>query len=114
MTGPGWVGGHSVGRVTDDANTTDPLPDDPADGAFPESVAAGYDGPGGANAAEVVGPVVDLLAELADGGPVLELAVGTGRIAAPLAAGASGWAASSSAGRWPAASPTSRAAPPWG
>ncbi|MFC7023546.1 class I SAM-dependent DNA methyltransferase [Promicromonospora thailandica] len=72
--------------MTDDANTTDPLPDDPADGAFPESVAAGYDGPGGANAAEVVGPVVDLLAELADGGPVLELAVGTGRIAAPLAA----------------------------
>lgn len=31
-------------------------------------------------------PVVDLLAELADGGPALELAVGTGRVALPLAA----------------------------
>ena len=60
--------------------------DDPADGWFPESVAAGYDDPGGANAAEVVDPAVEVLAELADGGPVLEFAVGTGRIAAPLAA----------------------------
>ena len=30
-------------------------------------------------------PAVDLLAELADGGRVLELAIGTGRIALPLA-----------------------------
>ena len=60
--------------------------DDPADGWFPESVAAGYDDPGGANAAEVVQPAVQVLAELARGGPVLELAVGTGRVAAPLAA----------------------------
>ncbi len=59
--------------------------DDPADGWFPESVATDYDGPGGANAPEVVTPVVDVLEELADG-PVLEFAVGTGRIAAPLAA----------------------------
>lgn len=59
--------------------------DDPADGWFPESVAAGYDGPGGANAPEVVTPVVDVLEDLADGA-VLEFAVGTGRIAAPLAA----------------------------
>ncbi len=59
--------------------------DDPADGWFPESVAAGYDAPGGANAPEVVGAAVDVLAELAGDGPVLELAVGTGRIAAPLA-----------------------------
>ncbi|WP_197319956.1 class I SAM-dependent methyltransferase [Saccharomonospora sp. NB11] len=59
--------------------------DDPADGLFPESVAAGYDDPGGMNAPEVVTPAVDLLEELADG-PVLEFAVGTGRIAAPLAA----------------------------
>lgn len=29
-------------------------------------------------------PVVELLAELADGGPALELAIGTGRIALPL------------------------------
>ena len=60
--------------------------DDPADGWFPQSVAAGYDAPGGANAPEVVAPVVDVLEDLAGGGPVLELAVGTGRIAAPLAA----------------------------
>ena len=59
--------------------------DDPADGWFPESVAADYDGPDGANAPEAVSPVVDVLRELADG-PVLEFAVGTGRIAAPLAA----------------------------
>ncbi|GAA0934135.1 class I SAM-dependent methyltransferase [Pseudonocardia zijingensis] len=59
--------------------------DDPADGWFPESVAAGYDAPGGANEPAVVTPVVDVLDDLADG-PVLEFAVGTGRIAAPLAA----------------------------
>ncbi|RSN19057.1 SAM-dependent methyltransferase [Streptomyces sp. WAC 05977] len=59
--------------------------DDPADGWFPESVAAGYDEPGGANAPEVVTPAVDVLEDLADG-PVLEFAVGTGRIAVPLAA----------------------------
>lgn len=34
---------------------------------------------------EVLGPTVDLLAALADGGPVLEFAIGTGRVAAPLA-----------------------------
>jgi hypothetical protein len=59
--------------------------DDPADGWFPESVAAGYDEPGGANSQEVVDLAVEVLAELANGGPVLEFAVGTGRIAAPLA-----------------------------
>lgn len=59
--------------------------DDPADGWFPESVAADYDDPGGANAPEAVTPAVDVLAELADG-PVLEFAVGTGRIGVPLAA----------------------------
>ncbi|MFJ7219394.1 class I SAM-dependent DNA methyltransferase [Amycolatopsis sp. NPDC098790] len=59
--------------------------DDPRDGWFPESVAAGYDAPGGANAPEVVTPAVDVLEDLADG-PVLEFAVGTGRIAAPMAA----------------------------
>ncbi len=60
--------------------------DDPADGWFPESVAADYYTPGGANAPEVVIPMVDVLEDLADSGPVLEFAVGTGRIAAPLAA----------------------------
>ncbi|OXM50983.1 class I SAM-dependent DNA methyltransferase [Amycolatopsis alba] len=59
--------------------------DDPADGWFPESVATDYDDPGGANAPEAATPVVDVLEDLADG-PVLEFAVGTGRIAAPLAA----------------------------
>ncbi|MFD6071842.1 MULTISPECIES: class I SAM-dependent DNA methyltransferase [Amycolatopsis] len=59
--------------------------DDPADGWFPESVAARYDAPGGANTPEVVTPAVDVLEDLADG-PVLEFAAGTGRIALPLAA----------------------------
>jgi 2-polyprenyl-3-methyl-5-hydroxy-6-metoxy-1,4-benzoquinol methylase len=67
--------------VIDEAN----MGDDPADGWFPESVAAGYDGPGGANTPEVVRPAVDVLEDLANG-PVLEFAIGTGRIAAPLAA----------------------------
>jgi SAM-dependent methyltransferase len=34
----------------------------------------------------VLGPTVDLLAELAGGGPALEFAIGTGRVALPLAA----------------------------
>ena len=34
----------------------------------------------------VLGPIVDLLAELARGGPALEFAAGTGRVALPLAA----------------------------
>ena len=33
---------------------------------------------------EVLGPTVDLLAELADGGAALELGIGTGRVALPL------------------------------
>ncbi len=62
--------------------------DDPADGWFGESIARDYDAPGGANDAEAVTPSVDLLAELAAsaGGAVCEFAVGTGRVAAPLAA----------------------------
>ena len=60
--------------------------DDPDDGWFGESIAADYDDPDESNCDATVLPAVDLLAELADGGPVLELAVGTGRIAAPLAA----------------------------
>jgi len=35
-------------------------------------------------APEVLGPTVDVLADLADGGPALELAIGTGRVAVPL------------------------------
>jgi SAM-dependent methyltransferase len=49
-------------------------------------VAADYDAAGGANDPGVVQPMVEVLAELAADGAVLELAVGTGRIAAPLAA----------------------------
>ena len=57
------------------------------DGHFHERVAARYD----ESAADmfdpaVVDPAVDLLAELAGGGRALELGIGTGRIALPLAA----------------------------
>jgi SAM-dependent methyltransferase len=56
------------------------------DGYFDERVAARYD----ESSAEmfdpaVVDPVVDLVAELARGGRALELGIGTGRIALPLA-----------------------------
>jgi SAM-dependent methyltransferase len=45
-----------------------------------------YDTPGTRMfAPEVLGPTVDRLAELAGGGPVLEFAIGTGRVAVPLA-----------------------------
>ncbi|MDO3684347.1 class I SAM-dependent methyltransferase [Micromonospora sp. C28ISP2-4] len=54
--------------------------DDP--GLFGRLWAATYDGPGNPDPA----PAVDFLAPLADGGPALELAVGTGRVALPLAA----------------------------
>ena len=59
----------------------------PEDGYFGEEVAARYD----ESVAEMfdrsaVEPVVDVLAELAGGGRALELGVGTGRIALPLAA----------------------------
>jgi SAM-dependent methyltransferase len=45
-----------------------------------------YDTPGtGMFAPEVLGPAVDRLADLAGGGRALELAIGTGRVAVPLA-----------------------------
>lgn len=48
--------------------------------------ASRYDTPGrGMFAPEVLGPTVDRLAELAGDGRALELAVGTGRVAIPLA-----------------------------
>ncbi|AXX30531.1 class I SAM-dependent methyltransferase [Actinosynnema pretiosum subsp. pretiosum] len=53
------------------------------DGYFGEAVAAHYDAPGPPGP-EVVA-AVDVLAELAAGGRVLEFAIGTGRIALPLA-----------------------------
>jgi SAM-dependent methyltransferase len=53
---------------------------------FDEQIAATYDEDSGERFdPAVLGPTVDLLAELADGGPVLEFAVGTGRVALPLA-----------------------------
>ncbi|AVT35108.1 class I SAM-dependent methyltransferase [Plantactinospora sp. BB1] len=49
------------------------------------ATAENYDTPGaGMFAPEVLGPAVDRLAELADAGPALEFAIGTGRVAVPL------------------------------
>ena len=53
---------------------------------FGERVAARYDEPGPElSGTQEVGPVVDFLAELAGDGAALELGIGTGRIALPLA-----------------------------
>jgi hypothetical protein len=61
--------------------------DDPADGYFGESVAARYDSDDDRMfSPEVVGRTVDLLADLAGDGGALELGIGTGRVALPLAA----------------------------
>jgi SAM-dependent methyltransferase len=56
------------------------MPDD----HFGEEVAAAYDG-GPMFSAEVLGPTVDFLATLAGDGVALELGIGTGRVALPLA-----------------------------
>ena len=57
------------------------------DGYFGEAVAANYDDDADPMfAAEVVDPTVDFLAGLAGDGRALELGIGTGRIALPLAA----------------------------
>ena len=54
---------------------------------FGEEVAARYDEQSGSMFdPDVLGPTVDLLAELAGDGAALEFAVGTGRVALPLAA----------------------------
>jgi SAM-dependent methyltransferase len=55
------------------------------DGHFDESIAATYDDDEAMSNPKVVGPVADLLAELAGNGRVLEFAIGTGRVALPLA-----------------------------
>jgi SAM-dependent methyltransferase len=56
------------------------------EGYFGERVAAFYDErSAGAAAPEVVGPVVDMLAQFAADGAALEFGVGTGRVALPLA-----------------------------
>ena len=52
---------------------------------FDEAAAARYDRTSRARfAPEVLGPTIDVLADLAAGGPALEFAVGTGRVALPL------------------------------
>lgn len=51
-----------------------------------DQAAQSYDTPGtGMFAPEVLGPTVDRLVELAEGGRALEFAIGTGRVAVPLA-----------------------------
>jgi SAM-dependent methyltransferase len=56
------------------------------DGFFGEHAASNYDERSAAmSAPEVVGPVVDMLAGFAGDGVALELGIGTGRIALPLA-----------------------------
>ena len=56
-----------------------------AENHFGEDVAANYDRTDGAFATEVVGATVGFLADLAGNGAALELGIGTGRIALPLA-----------------------------
>jgi SAM-dependent methyltransferase len=59
----------------------------PEEGFFGERVASTYDErTADMFDAAVIGPAVDLLADLAEGGPALEFGIGTGRIAIPLAA----------------------------
>jgi SAM-dependent methyltransferase len=52
---------------------------------FGEEVAASYDDDGPMVSAEVIDPTVDVLVELAGDGAALELGIGTGRVAVPLA-----------------------------
>jgi SAM-dependent methyltransferase len=60
---------------------------DDSDGYFGERVAAAYDDPGGEMfQPAAIDPAVDVLAGLAGDGRALEFAIGTGRIALPLAA----------------------------
>ena len=55
------------------------------DGYFDERVAARYDDDAELFTPEVLDPIVDFLSELAGNGRALELGIGTGRIALPLA-----------------------------
>jgi len=56
-----------------------------SEGFFGERAASVYDERDGMSAPEVVGPVVEMLAGFAGDGAALEFAIGTGRIALPLA-----------------------------
>lgn len=55
------------------------------DGFFDEAVAATYDDDAAIFDPAIVGPIVDFIADLADGGRALEFGIGTGRVALPLA-----------------------------
>ena len=55
------------------------------DGWFDETVASTYDDDPASTAPELVAATVGVLSELAGDGPALELAIGTGRVALPLA-----------------------------
>ena len=60
---------------------------EPDEGFFGERVAAFYDERSAdASRPEVVGPVVEMLADFAGDGAALEFGIGTGRIAIPLTA----------------------------
>jgi SAM-dependent methyltransferase len=72
----GWPTGSPAGTLTavEHADVWD------------EATALAYDADlGEMGSAAVLGPTVDRLVELAAGGPALELAIGTGRVAVPLA-----------------------------
>jgi ubiquinone/menaquinone biosynthesis C-methylase UbiE len=86
----------------DDAGDTRNTGDLAEDGYFGESVAATYDDPSDSEEfrPDVVGATAGVLAELAGGGRALELGIGTGRIALPLAARGSRSTASTWHGRW--------------
>jgi SAM-dependent methyltransferase len=77
-----------VGRRRSAAASSGPMASDELrqDQIWDASAAQRYDTPGtGMFAPEVLGPTVDRLVELAAGGRALELAIGTGRVAVPLA-----------------------------
>lgn len=59
-----------------------------------------YDSEDGMSDPEVLEHTVDTLAELAGGGPALELAIGTGRVGVPLRAKGVPSPASSCPSRW--------------
>jgi SAM-dependent methyltransferase len=62
-----------------------PVDESASDGFFGERVASRYDEDTAISDPAVVGPVADLLAQLAGDGAALEFGIGTGRIAFPLA-----------------------------
>ena len=72
--------GHAVAR-------RGTLPDVTSSEVWDAETAAKYDAGAAAQfAPEVLDPTVDLLERLAEGGPALEFAIGTGRVGIPLAA----------------------------